>query len=543
MPTVVQFRRGTTTQNNAFTGAEGELTVDTTLDTLRVHDGSTAGGFELVQKAASQTLTNKTINLTSNTLVATLAQINSAVSDADLASLTGTETLTNKTLTTPVLDSPVVNNLLSSPSASFTLLDSPTSINFAAAATTFNVGNIVAGVSSTVNLSTASTSSGFTKTVNIGTGGAAGSTTNVNIGSASGGTTTVNKDLVVSGDLTVNGTTTTINSTTLSVDDKNIVLGDIASPTDVTADGGGITLKGATDKTFTYVNATGLWTANIGIEATSFKGSANLTGGTIASLTSLQFALGSSINEVSIDGTLAGNADDAVPTEKAVKTYVDAQPSATQTLTNKTISLGSNTVSGTLAQFNTAVSDADLASLAGTETLTNKTIDGANNTLSNIGNASLTNSSISINGSAISLGGSVTGLAVTSGTLAQFAATTSAQLLGVISDETGSGSLVFATSPTLTTATLSGNTTISGHLLPSATTTYDLGSASNRFRDLYLAGTTIYLGTTKIMLDANGDMITNKNSAGGYPAGSNVAMATKAGAGLAGLPFAIALGG
>lgn len=46
----------------------------------------------------------------------------------------------------------------------------------------------------------------------------------------------------------------------------------------------------------------------------------------------------------------------------------------TDTLTNKTIALGSNTVSGTLAQFNTACSDADFASLAGTETLTNKTL-------------------------------------------------------------------------------------------------------------------------------------------------------------------------
>lgn len=45
-----------------------------------------------------------------------------------------------------------------------------------------------------------------------------------------------------------------------------------------------------------------------------------------------------------------------------------------QTLTNKTVALGSNTVSGTLAQFNTAVTDADLASLAGSETLTNKTL-------------------------------------------------------------------------------------------------------------------------------------------------------------------------
>lgn len=49
-----------------------------------------------------------------------------------------------------------------------------------------------------------------------------------------------------------------------------------------------------------------------------------------------------------------------------------------QTLTNKTIALGSNTVSGTLAQFNTAVTDADFASLAGSETLTNKTLTTPN---------------------------------------------------------------------------------------------------------------------------------------------------------------------
>lgn len=46
----------------------------------------------------------------------------------------------------------------------------------------------------------------------------------------------------------------------------------------------------------------------------------------------------------------------------------------TQTLSNKTIALGSNTVSGTLAELNTAITDADIASLAGSETLTNKTL-------------------------------------------------------------------------------------------------------------------------------------------------------------------------
>jgi hypothetical protein len=68
--------------------------------------------------------------------------------------------------------------------------------------------------------------------------------------------------LTLSGDLTVNGTTTTINSTTLAVNDKNIVLGDVATPTDVTADGGGITLKGTTDKTFNWVDATDAWTSS-----------------------------------------------------------------------------------------------------------------------------------------------------------------------------------------------------------------------------------------------------------------------------------------
>jgi hypothetical protein len=93
-------------------------------------------------------------------------------------------------------------------------------------------------------------------TVNIG-----GAATTVGIGAATG-TTTVNNALVVTGDLTVNGTTTTVNTTTVSVDDKNIELGSVASPTDTTADGGGITLKGASDKTLNWVNATDSWTSN-----------------------------------------------------------------------------------------------------------------------------------------------------------------------------------------------------------------------------------------------------------------------------------------
>lgn len=85
----------------------------------------------------------------------------------------------------------------------------------------------------------------------------------------SGGT--ISSNLTITGNLTVNGTTTTVNSSTVSVDDINITLGDTASPTDVTADGGGITLKGTTDKTFNWVDATDAWTSSEHLNLASGK--------------------------------------------------------------------------------------------------------------------------------------------------------------------------------------------------------------------------------------------------------------------------------
>jgi hypothetical protein len=100
-------------------------------------------------------------------------------------------------------------------------------------------------------------------TINFG-----GAATAINMG-ASGGTVTI------AGDLVVNGTTTTISSTTITVDDKNIELGSVASPNDSTADGGGITILGGTsgDKTWTYDKSmmTGAWSSNQNINLVSGK--------------------------------------------------------------------------------------------------------------------------------------------------------------------------------------------------------------------------------------------------------------------------------
>jgi hypothetical protein len=122
--------------------------------------------------------------------------------------------------------------------------------------------------------------------------------------------------LTLSGDLTVNGTTTTLNSTTISVDDKNIELGSVATPSDATADGGGITLKGATDKTFNWVDATDAWTSSEHVNLASGK-------------------------SLYLNGTLLKD--------------------ATETLTNKTINANANTItvtSANVSDFNEAAQDA-----------------------------------------------------------------------------------------------------------------------------------------------------------------------------------------
>jgi hypothetical protein len=201
-----------------------------------------ANRFPLIIDAVSETVrelaAGDNLDLTSSSIYNNGATLLLPTASGTLATLAGTETLTNKTLV-----SPSITTSIDSSSTTFTAFSTPT---------TLNIGNNSASDSHTINIAIAATGSGLTKTVNIGTGGDTGSTTNINLGSANGGTVTVNKDLVVSGDLTVNGSVTTVNSTTISVDDKNIELGSVSSPSDLTADGGGITLKGSTDKSITW---------------------------------------------------------------------------------------------------------------------------------------------------------------------------------------------------------------------------------------------------------------------------------------------------
>jgi hypothetical protein len=194
-----------------------------------------------------------------------------------------------------------------------------------------NTGDLaVNGGDLTTTATTASLFNANATTLNIGQAG-----TTISIGATSG-TTTVRNNLTVTGDLTINGTTTTVNATTITVDDKNIELGSVASPSNTTADGGGITLKGATDKTLNWVNATGAWTSSEDF---------NLVTGKNYEINAVNVLDASSVLGSATTATVAG----------AATTLTIGGTSGTATIRNSTVAITNNaTVGGTLGVTSTS---------------------------------------------------------------------------------------------------------------------------------------------------------------------------------------------
>ncbi len=241
-----------TLSNNDVLDNERVLTAGTGVTITDGGAGSTVtvAADQTTLNAATATLTNKTINLANNTITGTTAEFNTALSDNNFATLAGSETLTNKTLTSPAITTPT---------------------------------GLVKG---DVGLGNVDNTSDATKNA--------------------ASVTLTNKTIAL-GSNTVSGTTAQFN-TALSDNDF-----------------------------------------------ATLAGSETLTNKTLTSPT---------ISTISNTGTIT------LPT--STDTLVGK--ATTDTLTNKTVNLTSNTFTGTTAQFNTALSDNDFATLAGSETLTNKSL-------------------------------------------------------------------------------------------------------------------------------------------------------------------------
>jgi len=145
---------------------------------------------------------------------------------------------------------------------------------------TDTTGNYVASVAAGTGISVSNTGvEGGTFTVtNSGVVSLTGTNNEVTVSAANGAVTlglasnvTIADTLTVTGDLIVQGNTTTLNTATLVVEDKNIVLANTASPSDAASDGAGITVLGDTNKTFNWVDSTDSWTSSENMDLAAGK--------------------------------------------------------------------------------------------------------------------------------------------------------------------------------------------------------------------------------------------------------------------------------
>lgn len=340
-------------------GAAGEVNA-TTLQIAGTSLTATATELNYVDGVTSAIQTQLDNKATAGDLTTHTGATEAHGATGAVVGTTNTQTLTNKTLTSPVVSGltlsdgsivlegatadahettitvtdPTADRTITLPDATGTVALTNNKLDAFAATTSAELAGVISDETGTGALVFANTPTLVTP----------------NIGAATG------TSLVLSGDLTVNGTTTTINSTEITVDDKNLTLGSVATPTDAGADGGGLTLKGTTDKTFSWIDATDSWTSSEHIDLASGK--------------------------------------------------------------------------------NFKVNGTNLSAVS--ETLTNKTIDGASNTLT------------------VRIANDVSGLAAN---VATFLGTpSSANLASAVTDETGTGALVFANTPTLVTPELGAAT-------------------------------------------------------------------------------------
>ena len=442
MPTILQLRRGTTAENAAYTGASGEITVDTTLNKVLLHDGSTAGGNTTVGSLQGNIQLGKTaageIDTSSGNL--TIDSAGGTITLDDNVTISGNLTVSG---TTTTVDSTTVNI-----QNAFVFEGATDDAHETTLTTVDPTGD------RTISLPNATGTIVLKDTTDTLTNK---TITSAVLNTAVSGSAILDEDNMASDSATQLATQQSIKA---YVDSQNT-----AQDLDIVTGSGNIDVALGSES-LTIAGGTGLTSAGSGTTVTlaidgtvaTLTGTQTLTNKTLTSpvMTTPQ------INDSSADHQYVFavselTADRTVTLPLLTGNDQITMDAHTSTLTNKTIDLASNTVTGSLAEFNTALQSESFAGLAATQTLTNKTISGADNTLSNIGNSSLSNSAITVsdgsNTTAVALGGTMT-FAGTSNEV-EVAESSGTVTIGLPANVTISGDLtVSGNTTTVNTATL-----------------------------------------------------------------------------------------
>jgi len=406
----IQFRRGTTTEHSSFTGLAGEVTVDTTKNTVVVHNGSTAGGYALALEGAavststgafsSNVTVGGTLAVTSTTtmggnLTMTGHILPSANITYDLGSATkmwkdvyigpGSLYINGKKVIED--DSGSINittdnneDLKLTTAGTGTLkFISGNGINFTgelgAVSGDLQIGDHIDMNSSLIKeLATPVSSTDAANKAYVDSTSASAVTGGSNAGSFTTGAFSSN--VTVTGNLTVNGTTTTINSSVLDIGDNIIELNsdETGSPTQ----NAGIDVQRGTSlsKQLLWNETDDKWT--VGMEtfvAATFEGDltgdvtggvtgdvvgnlqGNVTGNVTGNTSGSAGTVTSIADHLKDEDNMASDSATHVPSQQSVKAYVDSQVAGKDNTDE--ITEGSNNLYYTTARWDTKMAAAD----------------------------------------------------------------------------------------------------------------------------------------------------------------------------------------